>query len=449
MLRHNQCMDVTIGRRLAARALMAVDAGAWAADWLRQAFESDALPPVERRLATSLTLGVLRRRAWLDDQIQARLQGGAGYFSRLDPPVLHALRLGAYQLGWLNRMPRAVVIDQAVESVKLARLRSAAALVNAVLRRMDGAQLAQPPAATPSLDDASWRAWLSHPGWLLEHWRNRWGETSAIRMAEWNLRAPGETICDPAGQSALGEPGAWVSGSRRLSPEETRNFQNSSAVWLQNEASQFIALLPGYDDDQPGVAWVEACAAPGGKAAASALRQPHRMVIGLEKNISRAHTMRQRYPAANLHVVVADALRPWPLRFSPSRILLDAPCSGTGTLGRNPDLKWRLRPEDPARLAMLQHDLLSQALRGASPGARVVYSVCSLEAIEGEDLIRNILLEFPAWRLIDSRKILTHLQNRGAIHHVPADLILDSGIRILPGAGTGDGFFAAVLEAVA
>lgn len=436
-----------MGRRVAAQALLAVDEGAWAADWLRQTFESASMPTVERRLATNLTLGVLRRRGWLDYQITQLLQGGGRGFSRLDPPVLQALRLGAYQLGWLDRMPRAVVIDQAIESVKAARLRSAAALVNAVLRRMDGTILAQPPASAPSLEDTNWRAWLSHPSWLLEQWRNRWGETNAIRIANWNLQAPVETLCDPAGQTTLGEPGAWVTGSRRISSEDARNLQNSSTIWLQDEASQFIAWLPGYNDDHSGAAWVEACAAPGGKAAASALRQPHRMVIGLEKNISRAQTMRLRNPAANLQVVVADALRPWPLRFAPTRILLDAPCSGTGTLGRNPDLKWRLRPEDPERMAELEHDLLSRALLSAGPLARVVYSVCSLEATEGEDLIRKVLTEFPGWYLADSRMILTHLQKQGVIHRLPADLVLDAGIRILPGPATGDGFFAAVLEA--
>jgi 16S rRNA (cytosine967-C5)-methyltransferase len=345
-------------RRAAFAILLRVESGAYASDLLRAQTDLD---PRDAGLASEIVFGVLRYRAQLDYLIQHY----TGSARKLDAEVRTALRMGIYQLRYLERVPAHAAVAESVELVIRARKRSAAGFVNAVLRKVN-----REPIEWPTREIA-----FSCPEWLLARWEREY----SVETAEGIARA------------ALEEPKKYTRGDR-----------------IQDIGSQSIVPLL---DLAPGQRLLDLCAAPGNKSAQA--RETGVEVVACDLHYHRAAQLKSVTP----YVVVLDGTQPLPFSRSFDRILVDAPCTGTGTLGRNPEIKWRLKPEDLEDLQGRQRALLANARAVLAPGGRLVYSTCSLEAEENEAVV---YAEHP-------------------------ELVLETAQR-LPGSDPGDGFFAAVIK---
>jgi 16S rRNA (cytosine967-C5)-methyltransferase len=214
-------------------------------------------------------------------------------------------------------------------------------------------------------------------------------------------------------------------------------------VAIQDEASQLVALLVG-----KGSRILDCCAAPGGKTRLLAGRNPEAAIVAVELHPHRARLLRKLVPARNVQIVVAD-IRALPTVELFNRVLVDVPCSGTGTLARNPEIKWRLKPEDILDLQTRQLAILQSAMQRVAPGGRLVYSTCSLEHEENQSVVDSALSSDASFHLADSRKHLQELRDGGELAW--ADIgSLTSGpyLRTIPGVHPCDGFFAAILQKV-
>lgn len=374
-------------RRIAFDVLLRVESGAWASDLLRAA--SAPLDSRDAGLASEIVFGTLRYQAQLDHLIAHRTPK-----ARLDPEVRIALRIGFYQLLHLTRVPPHAAVVESVELVKRARKRSAAGLVNAVLRK---------PLPSPiDWPDESTR--LSIPSWLLTRWQTQYGEEKAKAIAAAALSPPHtyvrfDTFDIPP--SLRAEPTDVPGCFRVLSGDP-------SGLRRQDIGSQWVVTLL---DLRPGLTFLDLCSAPGNKTA-------HALEFGVRAIACDLHLHRLRsQPNPRCPLVCLDATRPLPFRRTFDRILVDAPCSGTGTLSRNPEIKWRLLPEDLADLHRRQALILRNALDCLAPGGLLVYSTCSLEPEENEEVLEEVLGRIPNE---------THYR--------------------LPGLQPGDGFFAAVIR---
>ena len=346
---------ISPARQTAFAILGRVEQGGYAADLLVK--RSAALDSRDAGLASEIVFGCLRYQAQLDYLID-RLAT-----KPLDPEVRIALRMGVYQLRHLNRVPAHAAVGESVELVKRGRARSAAGLVNAVLRKINRGPVAWPDRATE----------LSMPGWLLDRWDRRFGPEAAELIAREFLK-PAET---------------YVAGTGRI----------------QDIGAQ--SIVP-FLDLRPGLKFLDLCAAPGNKTAQA-------IALGADTIACDLHWHRLRQMAdLDCCRVVLDGTVALPFRAEFDRILVDAPCSGTGTLGRNPEIKWRLKPSDLRELHAKQVALLRNALAHLRPGGWLVYSTCSLEDEEN----RQVIEQFPGdWQITER----------------------------LPGREEGDGFFIAVL----
>jgi 16S rRNA (cytosine967-C5)-methyltransferase len=403
------------------------------------------LSTADHGLTTELVMGVLRWRAALDASI-ARVSSRP--LSQLDTEALVALRLGAYQLQYLERIPTHAAIHESVELVKRSRKRSAASFVNAILRKL---VLATKPTPTePVRCAADLALCYSHPEWLVERWVEAYGREITERICGYDQQIPRTSIRlrNPSAEQELLQqgiqvaPGKLLSWARRvLSGEVTRTAAfRQRRLSIQDEASQLVALLVG-----PGRI-LDCCAAPGGKTAILADRHPQSQVIALELHPHRARLLRKRVDAENVQVVAADARRlPFSCQFD--SVLVDAPCSGTGTLARNPEIKWRLRPEDLHDLQSRQLDILRSAARQTAPGGRLVYSTCSLEREENWGVIEQFLAKDSSFRVLDSRQELERLAAQGELAWNSLDsLVRGPYLLTIPGVHPCDGFFAAILQ---
>ncbi len=191
---------------------------------------------------------------------------------------------------------------------------------------------------------------------------------------------------------------------------------------------------------------LDCCAAPGGKTRVIAEQNPESTVIALELHDHRARLLRKLVLAKNVEVVTKDA-REFTSDTLFDRVLVDAPCSGTGTLAHNPEIKWRLKPEDLPDLHARQTEILQAAMRLTAPGGRLIYSTCSLEPEENADVVSEALASNQAFRLIESRKVLEELSAKDELHWNDLDsLVAGPYLRTIPGIHPCDGFFAAILE---
>jgi 16S rRNA (cytosine967-C5)-methyltransferase len=416
---------------------------------------------VDHSLATELVMGVLRWRSLLDSQIAG---SSSQPLARLDLEVLTALRLAVYQLHWLSRIPARAAINESVELVKRARKRSAAPFVNAVLRKVDGPapQVDNPPRhAISGASTEKLAATSAHPLWLVERWMRAYGPDSTLRICQHNQSVPVTAIRlrRPEAEAQFRvegielAPGFLLASARRvLHGDITRTaaFRAGLCV-IQDEASQLVAALVG-----DGAHILDCCAAPGGKTAAIADRNPNANVTAVDLHPHRARLLRKllsvHQPAeagtGKIRVVTADA-RNLPFGAKFDRVLADVPCSGTGTLARNPEIKWRLTPEDLADLQVRQLAILRAGMDQVAGGGRLIYSTCSLEREENEDVIEALLAEDSSFRVIDCGAQLEQLQQDAElIWRDPASLTRGPYLRTLPGVHPCDGFFAAVLEKI-
>jgi 16S rRNA (cytosine967-C5)-methyltransferase len=400
-------------------------------------------------LTTELVMGVLRWRSLLDQRLAT---ASSQKLERLDLEVLAALRLGLYQLQFLSRVPARAAIFESVELVKAARKRSAAAFVNAILRRAQQRSAESTLEALKHCADASQlAACAGHPEWLVARWLERYGLAWARQICLHNQTAPATVIhiyddqsekeLDAAGVQL--RPGLLVSNARRVDSGDvtkTRAYREGR-ISIQDEASQLVAVLAGH-----GERFLDCCAAPGGKTALMARRNPRASVVATELHPHRARLLRHLVRVPNVHVLAADARQ---LPFAPGfdRILADVPCSGTGTMARNPEIKWRLKFADLADLQSRQIAILKSALRQLEDHGRLVYSTCSLEREENEAVVEAALDDRAGFEQIDCGAELEQLKRSGELRWEDVDsLRAGPFVRTVPGTHPCDGFFAAIIE---
>jgi 16S rRNA (cytosine967-C5)-methyltransferase len=408
----------------------------------------ETLSAADHALCTELVMGVLRWRSALDSAIA---RTASQRLEKLDLEVLIALRLGAYQVGWLERVPARAAIYESVELVKKARKRSAAPFVNAVLRKLAAEPATVRPEPPQDASARSMAAAYSHPEWLVARWVEQFGGAAAGRMCAYDQQAPATAIRlraagadDELRRSGIElAPGVFLADARRVTRGDITRaaaFQEGR-VAIQDEASHLVAELVGR-----GQRLLDCCAAPGGKTSILAERNPDAQIIAADLHPQRARLLRKLLRANQVQVIAADAEQlPVSGRFD--RILADVPCSGTGTLARNPEIKWRLKPEDLSDLHARQFAIASSVVERLTPGGRLVYSTCSLEREENQDVAEELLKHFPGIRLLDCRAELKNLQERGELTWKDLDSIMDGPfLRTLPGVHACDGFFAAILE---
>ncbi len=414
------------------------------------------LSPADRRLAQEIAFGVLRRRAELDYRIRVAARRPV---EKIAPAALRALRIGFYQLLFLTRVPEVAAVHESVELAKPAGAKTAG-FVNAVLRN----HLRQQPRPTLAAllareDDPLARRAIetSHPGWLLARWEARWGEEELRRICAFDNEPPMAALRLAPGLDAAAAaealaaegiataPAALLTGALRVTHGDAAHSALLAAgqIAIQDEASQLIPLLL---EPAGGPRLLDCCAAPGGKTAILRAAAPGARLIAMERHLHRARALRRRL-GADVPVLVGDATQALPLAGGFGGILLDAPCTGTGTLQRHPEIRWRLRPEDPARLGRYQAAMLDHALAALAPGGALLYAVCSLEREEGEQVIAAALARHRGIRRQPLGPVLEKLIAAGRLPPEAAALATPEGdFRILPGQFRTEGFFAARLE---
>jgi 16S rRNA (cytosine967-C5)-methyltransferase len=410
------------------------------------------LSPADHGLATELVMGVLRWQSVLDDNLAPHL---SKKLVALDTEVLIALRIAAYQMLFLDRIPARAAVHESVELMKLARKRSAAPFVNAVLRKVVGpskqrswAEVVSQAKTAGALAQQS-----AHPVWLVERWQREFGFERAQQICACDQQAPQIAIAldDSEMQSRLEKenvqlaPGLLLASARRVIGGDLTNTRSvrDDRILIQDEASQLVAHLVG-----EGSKILDCCAAPGGKTRALARKNPSAAIVAVELHPHRARLLRKLVAANNVEVIVADA-RDLPVRACFDRVLADVPCSGTGTLARNPEIKWRLKPEDLVDLQARQVAILKSSMQRATPGGRIVYATCSLEKEENNDVVEQALAADSSFRRLDCRVELEHLRGKGQLVWKDVESITAGPyLRTMPGVHPCDGFFAAVLEKI-
>jgi len=444
-------VSISASRAAAFDILLRVERENSYASELLHSTRVDELSTADRALTTELVMGVLRWRSLLDDYI-ARYS--TQKISKLDAEVLVALRLAAYQVTHLQRIPARAAVHESVELVKRARKRSAAPFVNAVLRKLVQAA-DQPGGAIHICDAPSTPAQLSsalaHPDWLVKRWVKELGFDNATRVCFHDQEIPVTSIRlrDASAEAQLATqgielaPGVLLNSARRvICGDVTKtSVYDEGRIAIQDEASQLVALLVG-----EGPLMLDCCAAPGGKTSVIAERNPHATIIAAELHSHRACLLRKHVLAPNVRVVAADA-QSLPFGMCFDRVLADVPCSGTGTLARNPEIKWQLKPEDITHLQSRQLAILRSAMCHVEAGGRLVYSTCSLEREENEEVVETALAEDTRFHLVDCKNELQSLKNAGelALKDVEA-LTRGPYLRTIPGLFPVDGFFAAILQ---
>jgi 16S rRNA (cytosine967-C5)-methyltransferase len=357
--------QVAPARRAAYEVLRRVfEDGAYADRALRTA--SEELDERDRALARRLAFGAVQRVRTIDHALETL---GKRPVRKLDPPVLAALRLGAYQLGWLDGVPRYAAVNESVELVRRARLERAVPFANAVLRRVgDGIR-----PLLAALPEGPLKH--SYPDWIWEVWRRDLGEGPALELMRVQNEPPPVVVRHVRGQSPDGAA-TDVPGAYEVERVDERALQ-SGEVWPQSRASQVAALCVGARE---GERVLDLCAAPGGKTSMLAGD-----VVAVEVNEGRARELEEnlrRLGRADVSIVRADGRELPPELDGFDRALVDAPCSGLGVLATRADLRWRAQP-----LPELQLELLRAAAARVRPGGTVVYSVCTINADESEAVV--------------------------------------------------------------
>jgi 16S rRNA (cytosine967-C5)-methyltransferase len=444
-------MPVSAARTAAFDILLRVEQENSYASELLHSSHCVELASADHGLATELVMGVLRWRSSLDGAI-AKVSSQS--LERLDPEVLIAVRLGAYQLGWLDRIPARAAIHESVELVKRARKRSAVPFANAVLRKLAQSPGAGPaPLATPGSGAGpnAIATAFAHPAWLVHRWISQFGIDVARGICAYNQSIPATAIRLrlPSAERDLRtegielSPGTFLADARRVvsgNLTKTKAYAEGG-VAIQDEASQLVAALVGN-----GSRILDCCAAPGGKTWGIADRNPQATIVAVELHAHRAEVLRKRVRADNVQVIQGD-IRELPVGKLFDRVLVDAPCSGTGTIARNPEIKWRLQAEELSNLHSKQLAILEGAVKHVAPGGKLVYSTCSLEREEDENIVDEVLRANPWFRLLDVRSELERLrEQREWMAENIGGLVQGSFLRTIPGQQPCDGFFVAVLE---
>jgi 16S rRNA (cytosine967-C5)-methyltransferase len=384
---------ISPARLIAFDVLAAVEGGSYASDELR--LRSVTLSQRDAGLASQIVFGCLRFQNQLDYLIQK-------YSGRkpadLDLEVKIALRGAIFQMRYLERVPAHAAVDNSVEFVKR-RKRAATGLTNAVLRKVNRDEITWPNRAIE----------FSCPEWLLRRWQFSFGEEAAQNIARAALQEPHHYLRIPQGvepPEGIQLEGTDVSGCYRFLDGITESLR------FHDIGSQSIVPHLGLEPQQ---SFLDLCAAPGNKMA-QALETPLKIAVACDVSPERIRSV-----VAQCECVVVDATEPLPFSNKFDRILVDAPCTGTGTLGANPEIKWRIRPADFGRFHEKQTAILRNALNVLAPTGKLVYATCSLDHEENQDVVNKVLGEYP------------NLRREKEVYRIP-------------GQQPGDGFYAAVIS---
>ncbi len=416
-------------------------------DALLHSSSVDRLSQQDRNLCTALVLGALRWQRVLDVEFRR-------FLSRPDltlpADAILALRLGAYQLLFLDRIPAHAAIFESVEWAKQSEGARQTRLVNAVLRKV---------AALPK--GRSYDAELAYPDWMIARWRKFYGADACKRICEEGQQEPRTAVrlLQPEAEENLRfsgkalEPGRFLAKARYLAGGDEGVGQALADAQFQEEGSQLVAELV-----RAGERILDCCAAPGGKTAVLRRNNPDAHLLACDIHAKRLATMQTRLAAMSnaqpIEFRVADAAKltgvgPF------DRILCDAPCTGTGTLARNPEIRHRLQLADLPRQAERQRAILSSAIGLLAPGGQLLYATCSLEPEENEHVVDACLhaaqKSANAFRRIDLRAEFDRLIQKGivrgeAVEHLRTSGFRNGHLRTLSGIHPCDGFFAAMIE---
>jgi 16S rRNA (cytosine967-C5)-methyltransferase len=426
-------------RRAAFEILLKIATTDAHGDELLRSREVDALSAQDRALTTTLVLGTLRWQGSLDARIRGLL---ARPEATLAPPVETALRLGAFQLMYLDRIPAHAAIGESVELAKRAGETYAAGMVNAVLRKF----------AKLPRREAGNEAESAHPRWMTERWARFYGREAAGAICAFDQEPAAACVrlAHPEAERALIEEGVelaageFLTAARRVVRGDVVRSEAFRRGWarIQDEGSQLVAELAGR-----GAKILDVCAAPGGKTAILAERNPEAAILALDVSKKRLDAMRRNFADERVRFVLEDAtaMKPAP---EYDLILCDVPCTGTGTIARNPEIRFRVSEAEIARQHARQVKILERALEGLAPGGRLLYSTCSLEPEENEAVVaacagRSGISVVP----LDAEA--ARLTGEGVLHATGADRLRQSALqngflRTLPGVHPCDGFFAAL-----
>jgi 16S rRNA (cytosine967-C5)-methyltransferase len=406
---------VTPARLAAFEILKLVGEGRGHSDELLHSARVDALSPEDRNLTTALVMGVLRWQIALDARLRSLLLRPE---QRLAEPVAIALRMGAFQLMHMDKIPAHAALSESVELCKVAGEPHAAGMVNAVLRKVAAAQR---PGVRIHESTAAFAERLAHPRWIVERWVAEYGREAALKICEADQK-------ESASGGMFSESGGGLpqmdDGSRLVAEIAAVAMPGAKRVW-------------------------DCCAAPGGKTLILARRLGFAEIVASDvsaRRLAQTEARLKRYAyAERVQFDVADAADAKSVDGKFDLILCDVPCSGTGTLAGNPEIRHRMKLEELARQAVRQRAILKGALERLAPGGRLVYSTCSLEPEECERVVEAVA---DGVRKVQVEGLLAELGEQGILLK---GLELDSAVRegslrTLPGVHGCDGFFAAVFE---
>ena len=435
---------VAPARLTAFEILRRVEDGAFASVLL--AIKEENLGPSDRALTHELVLGVLRNQLWLDRLMEHYAHRTS---EKLDPEVRLIMRLGLYQLRFLSRIPPSAAVNESVNLASVARKRSAGALINAVLRKAADDKDYDPVSETNSPIEHL-AVETSHPPWLIERWVRAFGfeETKSLALAN-NQSAPVafRVVRNQADEKkvfkTLRESGVEIvpsdlaTGAFRATGSSRPLMQLAAAgkIYIQDEASQ---LLTRVLDPKSGERLLDLCAAPGSKTTHIAdVTNDSAFIVAGDLHHQRLKTVKSSSVLqgfSSVNCLTLDGLQPLPVPDNYfDRVLIDAPCSGTGTLRRNPEIRWRISTDDIEDLAARQTKLLINAARTVKNGGRLVYSTCSVE-LEENERVRHTFLE-------------------NSKNFRPIELDIDPSLKTEPGVARtwphrqgSDGFFISAFE---
>jgi 16S rRNA (cytosine967-C5)-methyltransferase len=405
---------VTPARLAAFEILKLVGESKGPSDELLHSARVDGLSPEDRNLTTALVMGVLRWQIALDARVRGLLQRPE---QRLAEPVAIALRMGAFQLLHLERIPAHAALSESVELCRAAGEPHATGMVNAVLRKLAAAQK---PGVRVFESTAAFAERLGHPLWMVERWVKEYGREVALKICEADQKEPAE--------------GGMFSESGGDLPH-------------MDDGSRMVAEIAAAATPGAKRVW-DCCAAPGGKTLILARRLGNAEIVASDvsaKRLAQTEARLRRYAyAERVDFEVADAIDAKGVEGSFDLILCDAPCSGTGTLAGNPEIRHRFKVEELARQAERQRAILKGALKRLAPGGRLVYSTCSLEPEECERVVEAV----GGARRVPVEELMAELGEQGILLEGVelGSAVRDGVLRTLPGVHGCDGFYAVVLE---
>lgn len=434
-------------RQLAFLALRSIDRGAYADIALDRILRQTELAEVDRRLITEIVYGSVRRKRTLD----ALIDQLASKKAHQQPPDLRLiLHIGLYQLSYLSHIPASAAVNTTVELAKQNGFKGLAGFVNGLLRQYVRQQEGMKDAELHSSDPiANLAIQYSYPDWIVAVWLEQFGYAETERLCDWlnqpphidlrvnPLRAAIEQV-----ESAMQAAGVATAQIAAL-PQALRLSPGAGAIqalpgfaegwWtVQDGSAQLVGHLL---DPQPGEVVIDACAAPGGKTTHLAeLMQDRGKVWAIDRHASRLKKLREnadRLQLQSTQICTGDSRNLPEFTQQADRVLLDAPCSGLGTLHRHADARWRQSPATVEELSHLQTELLHHAATWVKPGGILVYATCTLHPAENEAVVKHFLTQHPQWQI-----------DAPAANHPAAKFVTAQGwLKVLPHQQDMDGFF--------